>query len=185
VSTSFGDLLLAAVISSGVASAIAALVVRLLFDRRLTRISEEIKADFERQLLLYRSDREWRERSVAELLGPVYIHLDRSARAFRRWRAKNVFIETAIMKEGNIAVRDLLLSKAHLLPPELLEHAGKLVEHYDRWLEEFERVRGGETPDLDAPFVFVGPQGYPFPQEAERAFRACFRRMWDDLYRPG
>jgi hypothetical protein len=105
-------------------------------------------------------------------------------RAFERWRTRNLYIETVIMKEGNTAIRDLLLEKGHLIPPTLLEHAGQLVEHYDRSLEEYEEVRGGKNPDPCASFVFVGPKGYPFPVPAERAFRSTFERMWAELYEP-
>jgi hypothetical protein len=159
------EVILAAVISGGVVSVLLGFVLRVLFDRRLGRATEEIKNEFAERALVYRSNREWREASITELLGPVYMQLDRSGRAFERWRSRNIYIETAIMKEGNTTVRDLLLAKGSLIPPELLEHAGKLVEHYDRWLEEYENVRGGEHPDPNAPFVFVGPKGFPFPRD--------------------
>jgi hypothetical protein len=178
------ELVLAAVISGGVVSVLLGFGLRLLFERHLGRATEEIKNEFAERALLYRSSREWREASVRELLGPVYMQLDRSGRAFERWKARNFYIETTVMKEGNTTVRDLLLQKGYLIPPPLLEHAGKLVEHYDRWLEEYENVRGGEHPDPHAPFVFVGPKGFPFPVEAERAFRTTFKRMWTDLYEP-
>jgi hypothetical protein len=87
-----------------------------------------------------------------------------------------------VIREGNLAIRDLLLQKGHLIPPELLEDAGLLVEHYDRWLEEYEKQRLAEHPDLDAPFTFVGPQGYPFPGKADRRFRAAFKSLWVELY---
>lgn len=185
MSSSIGDLFLAAVISGAVVSVLLGFAMRLLFDRRLERATEEIKNEFAERNLVYRSGREWQEASVSELLGPMYMQLDRSKRAFNRWKARNVYIETVIMKEGNTTIRNLLLQKGHLIPPELLDHAGKLVEHYDRWLEEFDAVRGGENPDLGAPYVFVGPKGFPFPVEAERAFRAKFDEMWTALYGSG
>jgi hypothetical protein len=48
-------------------------------------------------------------------------------------------------------------------------------------------VRGPDAadPDLEAPFVFVGPKGYPFPTDAEQAFRETYRNMWGELYAPG
>lgn len=78
---------------------------------------------------------------MTELLGPVAIQLDRTQRAFQRWQAHNVFLESKVIREGNLAIRDLLLLKPHLMPPDLLTDAGLLIEHYDRWLEEFARVR--------------------------------------------
>lgn len=182
--TSVTDLILAALISGGVVSALLGVGLRFLFDRRLASATQEITEEFERRALVYRSTREWRETSINELLGPVYMQLDRSGRAFERWKERNLYIESAIMKESNTTIRDLLLQKGSLIPPELLEDAGKLVQHYDRWLEEYERVRGGDNPDLDAPFVFVGPEGFPFPRDSERAFRSTFKEMWEELYGP-
>jgi hypothetical protein len=70
-----------------------------------------------------------------------------------------------------LAARDLLRRKAQLVSTQLTADARKLIEHYDRWLEEYEKLRGGATPDTTTAFVFVGPEGFPFPREAERRFR--------------
>jgi hypothetical protein len=178
------DLILAAVISGGVASAIVGLFVRLFFDRRLTRATEEVKTEVARMDFEYRADREWRERSLAEVLGPVYMQLDRTGRAVRRWRRGNAFIEEKVMRDGNSVIRDMLLTRAHLLPPSLMEPAGQLIAHYDRWLEEFERVRGGDHPDPSIPFVRVTEEGFLWPSEAADAFKEAFHRSWAELYAP-
>ena len=178
------ELILAAVISGGVVSVILTFVLRFLFDRRLTTVSEEIKSQFEQQALVYRSNREWREQSVAELLGPVYMQLDRSTRAFGRWRERNDFLEGKVVKEANTQIRDLLLAKGSLLPPDLVEHAGDLIEHYDRWLEEYAVKREGPEAEIDTSPVYVGPKGYPFPDHAEKAFKETFHRMRRELYEP-
>src|SRR5207247_1532393 len=96
-----------------------------------------------------------------------YMQFDRTKHAFDRWQGQNLFLEAKVLKDGNLTIRDLLLSKAYLIPPELREDAGKLILHYDRWLEEFEKLRNSQEPDLGAKFVFVGPQGYPFPTASE------------------
>ncbi|MGH3115416.1 MAG: hypothetical protein ACRDOP_18305 [Gaiellaceae bacterium] len=176
------ELILAAVISGGVVSVVLTFVLRVLFDRRLTTVSEEIKTQFEQQALVYRSNREWRERSVAELLGPVYMQLDRSNRAFGRWETRNDFLEGKVVKDANTQIRDLLLAKGNLLPAHLVEHAGDLIEHYDRWLEEYALKREGPEADIDTSPVYVGPKGYPFPDDADRAFKETFLRMRRELY---
>ncbi len=81
---------------------------------------------------------------LAELLQPILIQLDRTHAAFSRWTGKNLYLEAKIIREGNLAVRDLLISKAELIPADLVSHANKLIVHYDRWLEEFDRLRGGQ-----------------------------------------
>ena len=166
----FGQLIAAALISGTFVSAVAG----VLFTGYVTRVTEEV-----------RSQRSWKERSVAELLGPMNIQFDRTKRAFDRWKEKNLYLEAKVIKVGNETIRDLLLTKGYLIPPELLEDAGKLVEHYDVWLEIFERQRGGKEPDLKSKFVFAGPEGFLFPREAEARFRETYRRYWKELYARG
>ena len=60
--------------------------------------------------------------------------------------------------------------------------ACSLVEHYDAWLEAFDRVRGDESANRETAFVFVGPDGYPFPSAAELNFKAEFRKLQLELY---
>jgi len=164
---SFGQLVAAALISGAVVSAVAG----VLFTGYVTRVTEEV-----------RSQRGWKERSVAELLGPMNIQFDRTKRAFNRWKEKNLYLEVKVIKTGNETIRDLLLTKGYLIPPELLEDAGKLVEHYDVWLEIFERQRGGKEPDLKSEFTFAGPEGFPFPGDAETRFKVKYRQYWNELY---
>ena len=39
-----------------------------------------------------------------------------------------------------------------------------------------------EKPDLKTPFVFVGPEGFPFPRESEANFKSMYQKMWNELY---
>mgnify|MGYP000984665018 CR=1 FL=1 len=53
-----------------------------------------------------------------------------------------------------------------------MSDAADFVEHYDAWLEEFDRWRVEKEQGVDDPtFIFVGPSGYSFPREAKRRFR--------------
>lgn len=110
------------------------------------------------------------------------MQMERTRRAFDCYTAKNIFLEAKVLRDGNLTIRDLLLTTPHLIPPALLDDASRLVEHYDRWLEEYERVRSAENPDLDSPFVFVGPKGFPFPSDAETRFHQAFKEYWNELY---
>jgi hypothetical protein len=182
VNIEWGHFLLQTLISALLSSSVIALVGGLMLQRRTEQISAAVRHQFEQALLRYQSTLQWKEQAVTELLGPLVMQFDRTQRAFNRWTAKNLYIETKIIREGNETVRNLLLSKGHLIPPDLLPDAGRLVEHYDRWLEEYKRVRGGTEPQLDTPFVFAGPEGYPFPADAEQWFRERFRMLWEELY---
>lgn len=168
--TSLLHVILAALISGAVVST----VVGVIFTGYVTRVEEEI-----------RSRRTWKEQSVAELLGPMNIQFDRTQRAFDRWTQKNLYIEAKVIKVGNETIRNLLLERGHLIPPELLEDASKLIEHYDVWLELFERQRGGSEPDLETPFTFAGPAGYPFPKKSATRFKQKYEEYWRELYGDG
>lgn len=164
---SIGQLVTSAVISAGVVSA----VIGLIFKGFVTRVEAEVK-----------SRRTWKEESVAELLGPLNMQFDRTKRAFFRWRKQNLFLEANVVRVGNETIRDLLLNKGHLVPPELLVDAGKLIEHYDVWLEKFEKQRLSDHPDLETRFIFVGPEGFPFPRQSQEKFRNKFNEYWRELY---
>jgi hypothetical protein len=126
--------------------------------------------------------RSWKERAVSDLLAPLYMQFDRTSRAYQRYKESRTFLEAKVIRDGNLAIRDLLLAKPHLIPPSLLDDAARLIEHYDRWFEEFERLRLAEKPDLESHFVFLGPQGLRFPSDAEVRFKETFRKYWSELY---
>lgn len=69
-----------------------------------------------------------------------------------------------------------------MIPPHLMEDACKLIEHYDAWLEAFDRIRNDKEKSSSTSFVFVGPDGYPFPSVAEAKFKAEFRKLQSELY---
>jgi len=167
-SASIGQLVASAVISASVVSA----VIGLIFKGFVTRVEAEVKPR-----------RTWKEESVGKLLGPLNMQFDRTKRAFACWNTRNLYLEAKVVRVGNETIRDLLLNKGHLIPPELLEAAGKLIEHYDVWLGKFENQRSSENPDLDTKFVFVGPDGFPFPIESEEKFRSKFSAYWKELYK--
>jgi len=169
-------------IAGTLSGTVIAVILRVAFLRRTKTLQASISEDLERRWSALRVSQDWKRTSVAELLGPRHMQLDRTRRAFDRWQKRNIYLEAKVIREGNVAARDLLLDRGHLIPPELLDDAGKLIEHYDRWLEEFERVRSAESPENDTAFVYVGPAGFPFPEESDQRFRAAFRRLWDELY---
>jgi hypothetical protein len=76
----------------------------------------------------------------------------------------------------------MLLSHGHLIPADLRDVSGRLIEHYDRWLEEYDRVRGDRKIAPNEPFVFAGPKGYPFPQGADALFTQAYDRLVSELY---
>lgn len=110
------------------------------------------------------------------------MQFERTHKAFNRWTKKNLYLEAQVVLDGNRTIRDLLLTKGHLIPPELMKEACSLVEHYDAWLEKFDNLRGSNGDSSSESFVFVGPEGYPFPREAELKFKETFRKLQNELY---
>lgn len=176
--TGFFEVTLGGLLGSGIAATVAG----ALFLRRNKTLESEIKAHFDERLRVFESTRRWKETALSQLFGPMVMQFERTGRAFARWSRRNLYLEAAVIREGNRTVRDLLLEKGHLIPPHLMADGVALVEHYDRWLEAFESKRGAESPENDDAFVFVGPEGFPFPREAEERMKAEFERLQKDLY---
>jgi hypothetical protein len=171
-------LLLAGLVSGLSSGTVLAVIVNTVLKERTTRIEQDIKAHFDRTMEVFRATRQWKEQALTELLGPLYMQFDRTKRAFDRWKSKDNYLEAKVIREGNLAIRDLLLGKGHLVPQDLLNDAGRLVEHYDRWLEEFEIQRVGANPNTEVAFIFTGD----FPRESEQKFKTAFTALWKDLY---
>jgi hypothetical protein len=113
-----------------------------------------------------------------ELLLPVKVHLERSDHVFKRWlrnklKKPNVETEDAI-KASNTAISALLRAKWHLLPEELEDDAAELLDHYDKWLAEYHRVRPGGVRN-DELYVFA----YGFPHTAEANFTKHYASLVD------
>ncbi len=168
------DEILKLVISSVLGGGFASLVVSVLLRSYTTRVEQRTKSRYA-----------WKEASVSEVLGPIHMQLDRTARAIRRWRTTNLYLEAMIVRESNQRIRDILLTKPHLIPPELLESASLLVEHYDAWLERFDEVRRSKDPDLETTFIFGRDKGAPFPRDAAARFKDAFGAYWGQLYGGG
>ena len=174
----FIHLLLSTIISSTVVAA----VINILYKRRTEKIVNEMKMQYDQITLTIKSRYSWKEKALAELLGPVNILLNRTVRAFNRYNANNIYLEAKVLKEGNETIRNLLLEKSYLIPNELLMEADNLIEHYDRWLEEYDKVRNTTNPDLKTPFVFVGTKGFPFPKISADKFQLVYNKIWNEVY---
>jgi hypothetical protein len=111
------------------------------------------------------------ESEFCNLLVPLTVQFDRTLEAFSRWKEPNLSLELTI-KDGNEKARQLLMDRAQLVPSTLRDDQRKLIEHYDRWLEKYDSLRVRNRGRAMAPFVFVGPDGVPFPRDAETHFRA-------------
>lgn len=175
----FGELMLAALVSSGVIAAILAIVFR----RYMERVVNQEREQYDKRLKDFHVSFDWKQKSVAELLGPLYVQFDRTLRAVKRYEANNLYLEAKVLKDGNEKIRNMLIEKAYLIPQDLFEDANELIAHYDVWLELFYKYREQQGASDEKPFIFVDRQ-HAFPKKAEENFKKRFKDMWSELYAP-
>src|SRR4051812_39232301 len=87
------DPLISGVLAGVTSGSVMAAVLGFVLSRRTEVVKREVEIQFERLNDTFRSQRAWKEKSVAELLGPVCIQLERTKRAYARWSNKNLFLE--------------------------------------------------------------------------------------------
>jgi hypothetical protein len=146
-----------------------------------------LKGWLDRRMEAERFTRDWKEKSLSLLIGPVVMHLDRTKHVATRYRKTTYaqkttsYFEAQLMRDSNKAIRELLLSNGHLLPEELRVPAHKLVAHYDVWLRRFDAKVAQEHPDAASTFD-VGFAQPTFPDDAAQEFKASFETLRKDLY---
>lgn len=163
-----------------ISSGAAAGVVSLITLRKTKLIEESIRTIYEKKLEEYRSRRQKKEEMLSDLVGPVVMQLHRTSRAFNRYKEKNHFLEAEVLYKSNLAIRDIIMKKGYLFDPEFMLHIINLMEHCDAWIEEFEKNK-----DDSDKFIFAGPQGFPFPKDAEKILILMCEQLKDELYGDG
>lgn len=170
------DNVLQIILGSSIGTSIFTGIIGYFFHQKTERLNAEIKHEFEVRSRIQNNDLEWKKQS-AKLLGQVYLHLNRTRLAFRNIYSEldryDEHVENEIMLNSNKHIRDSLLDNGHYIPPELLEEASRLVEHYDAWLIKYHKLRT-ELNDTKTIQVYVGPDGVPFPADAEEKFKAGY-----------
>ncbi|WP_449397779.1 hypothetical protein [Chryseobacterium wanjuense] len=177
--------LLQQILGSSIVTALFTAVIAYFFHLRTERQNAVLKREFE---VLSKKDSsyfEWRKNTV-ELLGQVYIHLNRLKLAFQNKYSKikeyDPFYEDEIIYQSNKHIRDLLISNGHYLQPELLNEASKLIEHFDVWLTKYHQTRVMQK-DLHSKQIYVYLDGFQFPENAEKMFKEKYVEMFNELHK--
>lgn len=121
-----------------------------------------------------------RKKVFEVLLMPLIANFDKTHKAFTKYfddpKAEDDLLS------GNRGNLDILSENMELIPTNFKNDALKLVEHYNAWLEEYNRIRLGNDSDKpESRFVFAGPNGFPYPKDAERKFRELHKLYADEL----
>lgn len=157
-------------------------IVSFFLHKRTETIAAEVKKDFDLIQNKLLTDLQWKQ-SACKTMGKIYFHLFRTRKAFNRYakiKEQNKFLEVEVIKHSNQKIRDLILEEGYLIHPDLTDDANRLVEHYDVWLEKYNLMRIEKC--VDAPHVYVGPDGFEFPDTAEDKFKKYYLKLWKELY---
>ncbi|ALR30618.1 hypothetical protein ATE47_08810 [Chryseobacterium sp. IHB B 17019] len=173
------------ILGSTIVTAFFTAIIAYFFHRKTERQNAVIKREFESLSKKDTSYFEWRKNTV-ELLGQVYIHLNRLKLAFQNKYSKikdyDQFYEDEIILKSNQHIRDLLINNGHFLPPELLDEATKLIEHFDVWLTKYHQTRI-LNKDINSKQIYVGPDGFRFPENTEKLFKEKYIEMFNELHK--
>jgi hypothetical protein len=168
------------VIQALIVAVISGTAVGALLNAWLTRRTEQIKAEVT-------GIRAWKEASLESVFGPIRLEFERTKIGLFRMKPYDFWLEANVVKASNTRVRDILLSNGHLIPPHLIDDATALIQHYDAYLQLYDKLRGTGSPPGGAQaqaqgFVFPGLQGNPFPSDAEKRMVAHYDRLLSELY---
>ncbi|MFZ1784899.1 MAG: hypothetical protein WAU23_06815 [Ferruginibacter sp.] len=169
------------ILGSSIVTTLLTSIIAYIFHKKTERTNAEIKREFE----ILSQDFDWKQKTT-ELLGQVYIHLNRTRLAFENKYSKlkkyDAFYEDEIFYSSNKRIRDILLENGHHIPPELLEEASKLIEHYDAWLIKYNNLRKVNKDETTIQ-IYVGPDGFRFPEKAEDMFKEKYTEMFQVIRR--
>lgn len=177
------DDLLKIILGSSVITTILTSTYTYFLHKRTERSTATLKREFEILAQAQNTDFEWKKKTT-ELLGQVYIHLNRTRLAFENKYSKLTKYDEAYEEEvlflSNKKIRDLLLDNGHYLPPELLDQASLIIEHYDVWLNKYGNLRRIEK-NTSIIQIYVGPEGFRFPEQAEELFKKKYIELFNEI----
>jgi hypothetical protein len=153
-----------------------------------------LKWVFDKEVESWRTTRTWQSTALAEVIAPTVMHLARTKTLAERYRVNMLFGEAMLLRDSNSTIRSLLLSKAHLLPPELIPPAQCLLTHYDIWLKRFDltlaqykKSHATSDPLPNASFdvgfsELEDAKCGKFPADVSELFQAQFDVLRKELY---
>jgi hypothetical protein len=174
------------ILGSSLVTTFTTSVIAYFFHKRTERTNAIIKREFEILAQKQNTDFESKKQTT-QLLGQVYIYLNRTRKAYENKYSKltkyDPYFEDEIVFASNKRLRDLILDNGHHIPPDLLEDASKIVEHFDVWFTKYNTLRKVEK-DIITIHVYVGPDGFRFPIKAEERFKESYIKLYNFIASP-
>ena len=150
-------------------------ILGYFFLNREERLKKTIEAEFKKRDTYFNAQFNYKSRALEEVLGPIMMQLKRSSIALNTYKPNDRYRE-AILKSCNETIRDLILTKGYLIPPDLMPDASEFLKHYDGWLQHYNQLRVVDK-NMEASFVFT----YDFPHKAEQRFYEKYKKYREDL----
>jgi len=150
-------------------------ILGYFFLNREERLKKTIEAEFKKRDTYFNAQFDYKRRALEELLAPIMMQLKRSSITLTTYEANDHYREN-IFKQCNETIRNLLLEKGYLIPPDLQSEAGDFLKHYDGWLQHHHQLRKVDK-DMDKSFVFT----HDFPHAAEKAFCQKYAQYRNEL----
>ena len=112
---------------------------------------------------------------IDDLLGPLDTLLKRGEIAYNNYmHNKKTFLYAMIIKENNMRIRELILKKSHLLPPDQQSNAIDLVTHIDIWNVLWDDLSKRKHNLQD---VFVFENSASFPRKSAESLLAYYQEL--------
>lgn len=135
-----------------------------------------------RNLNQLEKSRSWKESSYKEVLSPLYINFRRLKFGYGRIVRKESisYAESQLIFEAHTEIREIIKTKKHLIPSELIEDSIKMIFFLDAWFEEYHTLRLEKKPIVK--LCIIGVKGYPYPNPSEKSFIAFYETYKKELY---
>ena len=171
------------ILGSTLATTLFTSIIAFLFHKKTERTNALLKREFELLAQRDNTDLEFKKQS-AQLLGQVYMYLNRTRKSYKNkysiLKEYNQYYEDEIVYKSNQQLRTLLLENGHYIPPNLLEEASNIVEHFDVWFSKYHQIRK-INKDTETIQIYVGPDGFHFPITAENKFKESYIKLYESL----
>ena len=112
---------------------------------------------------------------IHDLLGPLDTLLKRGEVAYNNYmHNEKVFLYAKIIKENNMRIRELILKKCYLLPPEQQSNAFDLITHIDIWSVLWDDLSDRKYSLQD---VFTFENSVSFPEKSVESLLEYYQEL--------